>query len=117
MNTTFFTQIEIIEGKTASATKSSLVNRYGLAQITIRPGLSLLLRQAKIVTRPSGRQSHLSRYLIGVCTQTGIIVEVFLNRIDGLKGKLFQAQTTIKQRLIRRLSRTLSTQQTLTSLF
>ena len=113
MTTSFLSQVSIIEGKLISTAKPKLINQHGLARITIRRSLSLLLRQAKIITRPSGKQSHLSRYLVGICTQTGMIIEVFLDRIEGLKGILFQAKTRIKQHLIRRLSKSLSPQQAL----
>ena len=117
MTTSFLTQAKIIEGKLVSRVKPKLISQNGLARISVRQGISRLLRQAKIITRPSGKKSHLSRYLIGICTQTGILIEVFLERVDGLKGLIFQAKTRVKQGLIRRLSKTLSPQQTLETLF
>ena len=117
MTTTFLSQARIIEGKLVSTPKPTCISPQGLARVTIRQGLSLLLRQARIITRPSGKHSHLSRYLVGICTQTGVIVEVFLKRVDGLRNRVFQAKVALKQSLIRRLSQSLSSQQRLETLF
>ncbi|MEM7028008.1 MAG: hypothetical protein AAF629_00340 [Chloroflexota bacterium] len=117
MTTSFLTQAKIIEGKLVSTVRPKLISQRGLARISVRQGLSLPLRQAKIIIRPSGKRSHLSRYLIGICAQTGILIEVFLERVDGLKGLIFQTKARINQGLIRQLSKSLSPQQTLDMLF
>lgn len=74
------------------------------AHITLA-GQAITLRAARIIIRPSGKYyRHLSRYLIGICTATGRIYEIFLETVQGLKRYLFKASAWVQTRLLRTLS-------------
>ena len=76
---------------------------YG-SRVSLRlAGQTIYLSQARIVTRPSGRRRHLSRYLVGIEALTGKIFEIFLDTVEGVRGILFQAKEAL-QRLALRLT-------------
>jgi len=119
MSTTFWQQCLppkplVIEGNVTdrSASRFAFVpeTRSKLVRVAAKAGASLTLRAARIITRPSGREAHLSRYLVGICTRTGVWVEVFLERVSGLAVRVFG----LRVRLSRWLAGDLSPLQALT---
>jgi len=81
-----------------------------LAQVKLH-GETLILQGVHFVTRPSGRESHLSRYLVGVCSRTGRLVEIFVEAVKGIQNALFKAKTVVQQALVGLFGRGLSAQQ------
>ena len=63
-------------------------------------GRSILLRAVRFIVRPSGKGVHLSRYLVGI-GENGVVWEVFLERVRGLRERLFQARRGIQRGLMR----------------
>jgi hypothetical protein len=93
----------------------NLLQRRGMVRITIS-GKAVFLRSARIVTRVSGRKAHLSRYLVGICTETGHLFEVFLEAISGIREQLFQWRLAIGKQLLQWLAGSLSPLQALQAL-
>jgi len=78
-------------------------------------GRSILLRAIRFVVRPSGRFTHLSRYLVGV-GEDGVVWEVFLERVRGVRERLFQMRRGIQRGLMRLLSAGFNPRQALSAL-
>lgn len=65
-----------------------------------RPGYSVLLHKAQIVTRPSGRKNrHLAIYLIGL-DAAGLVIEIFLGLAKKTRNWLFGLRLKIQTRLV-----------------
>lgn len=61
------------------------------------PGRSILLRQARVIARASGRKArHLSYYLVGR-DQDGLLYEIFLGLVKRTKNLLFRARLALQQ--------------------
>ena len=63
-------------------------------------GRSILLRGIRFIVRPSGRGLHLSRYLVGI-GEDGAVWEIFLERVRGLRERLFQLRRNAQRGLMR----------------
>lgn len=76
---------------------------YG-SRVSLRlGGQTVFLSQARVITRPSGRKRHLSRFLVGLEALTGKVFEIFLDTVEGVRGILFEAGEAL-QRLALRLA-------------
>ena len=113
MTTTFWQQVlpskpTVIDGQVTEQPVSPfayvLAAQTKLVRVAVKAGASLTLRAVKIITRPSGRRVHLSRYLVGICTRTGLRVEVFLERVSGLAEHCFTARLNLSRWLAGQLS-------------
>ena len=78
-------------------------------------GRSILLRVIRFVVRPSGRGVHLSRYLVGI-GEDGVVWEVFLERVRGVRERLFQVRRNVQRGLMRLLSAGFNPRQALSAL-
>jgi hypothetical protein len=61
----------------------------------------VFLQGLKIIIRASGRKAHLARYLIGICVDTGRLIEIFLEVVTGIKNHLFQLCINLQQQLMK----------------
>ena len=69
---------------------------------------SVILSQVKTVVRPSGRKSHLARYLVGVCNQSKQVWEVFLEVVEDIRNKLHHLKNAIQEKLLKHLTKNLN---------
>jgi hypothetical protein len=63
--------------------------KWKVAQVRLA-NRTILLRTVKIIVRVSGRQAHLSRYLSGVCVESGEQWQIFLGVVAGIGDWFFQ---------------------------
>jgi hypothetical protein len=78
-------------------------------------GRSILLRAIRFVVRPSGRLAHLSRYLVGI-GEDGVVWEVFLERVRGVRERLFQVRRGVQRGLMRLIAAGFNPRQALSAL-
>ena len=83
----------------ATAAGVSLIGNGRMAYLRLA-GKAIWLRAIRFVVRPSGRFTHLSRYLVGV-GEDGVVWEVFLERVRGARERLFQVRRGIQRGLMR----------------
>jgi len=85
----------------------TLIGKGRLVKIQLH-GQSIILGQVKTVVRPSGRKSHLARYLVGVCNQTKQRWEVFLEVVEDIRNKFHQLKNAIQAKLLKHLTNNLN---------
>lgn len=69
----------------------------GLVIYRPKPGYAVLLHQAKVITRASGRfRRHLAYYLVGK-DERGLLYEIFLGLVEQAKNWLFGARLRLQQ--------------------
>jgi hypothetical protein len=93
----------------------SQLGQQGLARLQLSDQV-IIIRIVKVIIRPSGRSVHLSRYLIGVDTESGTVWEIFLGVVLGLRNALFRLRLTLFRSISRWLTPGLSPLQSLNCL-
>lgn len=90
---------------------SAGIYRTGFRGIVIyrpRPGRSIILRRARVITRASGRfVRHLSYYLVGR-DEAGLVVEIFLGLVRQARNVVFRLRLALQQGALKLAARLLS---------
>jgi len=74
-------------------------------------GENIILSNVRLITRPSGRKRHLSRYLVGISNLTGAVVEIFLETIKGARNLFFHLKGVLQRAALKLVSRGLNPRQ------
>ena len=82
----------------------------GQFRVTLN-GQNVILRKVRLITRPSGRKRHLSRYLVGISDLTGAVVEIFLGVVKGARNALFNLKGVLQRSALKLFSRGLNPRQ------
>lgn len=72
---------------------------------------TVILRSVRLVTRPSGRKRHLSRYLVGIDVVTGKLLEIFLEAVKGTREMCFRLKETLRRGVLKLISQGLNLRQ------
>lgn len=80
----------------------------GIVVYRPRPGHSIMLRRARVVTRASGRfYRHLAYYLVGQ-DETGLLIEIFLGLVRQARNLVFRLRLALQQGALKLAARLLS---------
>jgi hypothetical protein len=103
----------VSRSKTPKPLKAAGVTLLGDGkQVSVRlGGETLVLRDARLITRPSGQKRHLSRYLVGISALTGWVVEIFLEVVSGGRNAFFKLKSALQGAALKFFSRGLNLRQ------